>query len=123
MKRFATITVIGRDRSGVVARVTGFLFERRANIEALEEKVTRGQFGMTLQASWRTSECNEPSLRTELDALARSLGMEVTVRFTEPGRSLRFALLVTKETHCFEALMAAQRSGQLKADPVLVLSN
>jgi formyltetrahydrofolate deformylase len=123
MKRFATITVIGLDRSGVVARVTGFLFEHKANIEALEEKVTRGQFGMTLQASWRTSECSESSLRTGLDTLARSLGMEISVRFTEPGRRQRFAILVTKETHCFDALMAAHRRGLLKADPVLVLSN
>ena len=51
MKLFATITVIGRDQTGVVARVTGLLFEQKANIEGLEEKVTRGQFGMTIQAS------------------------------------------------------------------------
>ena len=41
MKQFATVTVI--------ARVTNFLFEQHANIEALEEQVTRGQFSMTLQ--------------------------------------------------------------------------
>ena len=52
MKQYATITVIGRDKTGVIARVTGFLFEQKANIEALEEQVTRGQFSMTLQASW-----------------------------------------------------------------------
>src|ERR1022692_2132319 len=44
MKQHATITVIGRDKTGVIARVTGFLFEQHANIEALEEQVTRGQF-------------------------------------------------------------------------------
>ena len=42
MSRYATITVIGRDKTGVVARVTNLLFEFRANIEALEEQVTRG---------------------------------------------------------------------------------
>jgi formyltetrahydrofolate deformylase len=51
IKQFATITVIGRDKTGVIARVTNFLFEQHANIEALEEQVTRGQFSMTLQAS------------------------------------------------------------------------
>ena len=49
MKQFATITVIGRDKTGVIARVTNFLFEQHANIEALEEQVTRGQFSMTLR--------------------------------------------------------------------------
>ena len=73
MRQFATITVIGRDKTGVIARVTAFLFEQHANIEALEEQVTRGQFSMTLQASWRPADCNAASLRAGLDTLARRL--------------------------------------------------
>jgi formyltetrahydrofolate deformylase len=123
MRQFATITVIGRDKTGVIARVTAFLFEQHANIEALEEQVTRGQFSMTLQASWRPADCNAASLRAGLDAIARRLGMEIKVRFTEPNRRQRFAILVTKETHCFDALLAAHHRRQFKADPVLVISN
>ena len=123
MKQFATITVIGRDKTGVVARVTGFLFERRANIEALEEKVTRGQFGMTLQVSWRPAECQPAAVRAGLDKLAQQLGMEIKIRFTEPNRRQRFAIMATKEPNCFEALMAAHHAGRLQADPVLVMAN
>ena len=74
MKQFATVTVIGRDKTGVIARVTAFLFEQHANIEALEEQVTRGQFSMTLQASWRPADCNGANLRAGLDRLARASG-------------------------------------------------
>ena len=123
MRQFATITVIGRDKTGVIARVTAFLFEQHANIEALEEQVTRGQFSMTLQASWRPADCDAASLRAGLDTLARRLGMEIKVRFTEPNRRQRFAIMVTKETHCFDALLAAHRRRQFKADPLLVISN
>ena len=119
MKQFATITVIGRDKTGVIARVTNFLFEQQANIEALEEQVTRGQFSMTLQASWKKSAFNAASLRTGLDTLARQLGMEIKARLTDPSRRQRFAIMVTKETHCFDALLAAK----LKADPALVIGN
>jgi len=119
MKQFATITVIGRDKTGVVAKVTNFLFEQHANIEALEEQVTRGQFSMTLQASWKKSAFNAASLRTGLDTLARQLGMEIKARLTDPSRRQRFAIMVTKETHCFDALLAAK----LKADPALVIGN
>src|SRR6266700_301162 len=101
MKQFATITVIGRDKTGVVARVTGFLFAQKANIEALEEKVTRGQFGMTLQVSWRPAECQPAAIRAGLDQLARALGMEFKIRFTDPKRRQRFAIMVTREPHCF----------------------
>lgn len=123
MKRYATITVIGRDKTGVVARITGFLFEQHANIEALEEKVTRGQFGMTLQASWPPAACDEAAMREGFDRLAVALGMEINIRFTEPRRRQRFAVLITKEPHCFEAIMSACRRGQIKADPVLVIAN
>jgi formyltetrahydrofolate deformylase len=123
MRQFATLTVIGRDKTGVIARVTAFLFEQHANIEALEEQVTRGQFSMTLQASWRPADCNAASLRAGLDTVARRLGMEIKVRFTEPNRRQRFAIMVTKETHCFDALLAAHHHRQFKADPVLVISN
>ena len=123
MKQFATVTVIGRDKTGVIARVTAFLFEQHANIEALEEQVTRGQFSMTLQASWRPADCDAANLRAGLDTLARRLGMEIKVRFTEPNRRQRFAIMVTKETHCFDALLAAHRRRQFKADPMLVISN
>jgi len=119
MKQFATITVIGRDKTGVIACVTGFLFEQKANIEALEEQVTRGQFSMTLQASWLPGDCRVAALRAGLDRLAQRLGMEIKMHFTEPDRRQRFAILVTKETHCFEALLAAK----LKADAALVIGN
>jgi len=119
MKHFATVTVIGRDKTGVIARVTSFLFEQKANIEALEEQVTRGQFSMTLQASWQTGDCQVSALRAGLGRLAQQLGMEIKLYLTEPNRRQRFAILVTKETHCFEALLAAK----LKADPALVIGN
>jgi formyltetrahydrofolate deformylase len=123
MKLYATITVIGRDQSGVVARVTSFLFVQKANIEGLEEKVTRGQFGMTIQASWPANECSVPTIRAGMADLARALGMEIKIRFIEPSRRQRMAIFVTRETHCIEAIMAACQAGRLKADPALVVGN
>jgi formyltetrahydrofolate deformylase len=124
MRRFATITVIGRDKTGVVARITSFLFEQKANIEGLEEQVTRGQFSMTLQASWKESQLDRASVAGGLERLARDLDMEIKIRFPEPRRRQRMAILVTKEPHCFQNLIEAVKSGGLKkAEPALVLSN
>ena len=123
MKRYATITVIGRDKTGVIARVTGFLFEHHANIEALEEQVTRGQFSMTLQASWAKREFNTAGLRAGLERLSRTLGMEIKLRVTEPGRRQRFAIFVTKEPRCFETLATAVARKSVVADPVIVIGN
>ncbi len=124
MTKFATITVIGRDKTGVVARITSFLFEQKANIEALEEQVTRGQFSMNLQASWKDGQLERTAVVEGLQQLARDLDMEIRLRFTEPRRRQRMAIMVTREPHCFEQIIEAVKSGALrKAEPALVLSN
>ncbi len=124
MKHLATVTVIGRDKTGVIARVTNFLFEQQANIEALDEQVTRGQFSMTIQASWKDRRFDALKLRAGLSTLAKTLEMEIKLRFTEPDRRQRMAIFVTRESHCFEGLLAAHHASQLKrAEPVVVLSN
>ena len=112
MKKFATVTVIGKDKTGVIARVTNFLFEQHANIEALEEQVTRGQFSMTLQASWKPSQLNEAQVNAGLERLARELQMEIRLRFAHPQRRQRMAILVTREPHCLEEIMRAFRRGR-----------
>jgi len=124
MMTLATITVIGRDKTGVVARVTSFLFEQRANIEGLEEQVTRGQFSMTLQASWKTHQLDAQTVANGLSKLATTLGMEIKTRFTDPARKQRMAIMVTREPHCLLALLHALKSGKLSnAEATLVLSN
>ena len=124
MKHLANITVIGKDKTGVVARITNFLFLQKANVEALEEQVTRGQFSMTVQTSWAGKELDREAIVQGLSKLASDLAMEIKVRFTEPRRRQRMAIMVTKEPHCFETLLAALKSGELrKAEPALVVSN
>src|SRR6266536_1780845 len=123
MKQFATITVIGKDKTGVIARVTSYLFEQKANVEALEEQVTRGQFSMTIQASWKPGQLNAETVRGGLDRLAEAPGMEIKLRFTEPHRRQRMAILVSREAHCLEGLLGSVKSGRLKAEPAVVLSN
>src|SRR5262245_49883361 len=114
MKQFGTITVIGRDKTGVVARITSFLFEQKAKIEALEEQVTRGQFSMTIQASWKLGQFPAHEIKTGLDRLARSLGMDIKLQLTEPHRKQRAAIFVTREPHCFTGLMKGFKNGTLK---------
>jgi formyltetrahydrofolate deformylase len=122
--KLGTITVIGRDKTGVVARVTSFLFEQKANIEGLEEQVTRGQFSMTLQASWKARQLARGEVERGLNRLAHELDMEIRIRFTEPQQRQQMAILVTREPHCLLKLLEAHQSGRLKkAEPALVISN
>lgn len=123
MKLLANITVIGKDKTGVVARVTQFLFQSGANIEEIDQQVTRGRFSMSLQASWRGSRLDRASVTRGLDSLGRAIGMEVKLRFMEERAKQRMALLVTKEPECPEAVVRAVKSRRIPAEIAVVVSN
>jgi formyltetrahydrofolate deformylase len=56
--------------------------------------------------------------------LARQLEMEIKIRFTEPRRRQRMAIMVTREPHCFQKIIETFKAGKLaKAEPTLVISN
>jgi len=116
-----TLGVFGRDRTGVVARITSFLFGRGANIDELSEKVTRGQFAMTVIASWRANELRRNELEAGIRRLGKELGMEVEWRYAQGTRPPRMALFVTKEPECPEAVLKAVRKGELKCQPVVMI--
>ncbi len=117
---------MGKDRAGVVARVTQFLFENGANVESLEEQVSRGFFSMALLVSWPPKAMDDGARARVVDGLrsiGRDIRMETRVRFHRPGARQRMAVLVTKERHCLDALVAAWERGKLGAEPVLVVGN
>jgi len=123
MRQFATITVIGRDKTGVIGARHRFSVRATRHIEALEEQVTRRQFSMTLQASWRPVDCNAASLRAGLDTLARRLGMEIKVRFAEPNRRQLFCHHGDEGNTLFRRAPGRAPPSPIQADPVLVISN
>lgn len=123
MQTLANITVIGSDKAGVIARVTQFLFQSGANVEELEQQVTRGQFSMWLQASWEDARVDADALKRGLEELARELHMEVRTRFIAPHPRPRLALLVTREAECPTAVLEALAQGTLAADVPLMIGN
>ena len=120
-KHVATITVIGDDKVGVIARFTQLLFQLGANIEALEEQVTRGQFSMTLQASWTPAKFDPGAIQIRVRDTAREVKMDAKVHFAPLGPQ-RLAILVTKEPHVIEGLLA-KSPAKLGAKPVVVIGN
>jgi formyltetrahydrofolate deformylase len=120
-KNLATLTLIGRDKAGVIARITQLLFQLGANIEAMEEQVTRGQFSMTLQASWTAAHFDRPGIIRRVKEAADELGMEAKIHFAPKGPQ-RLAILVTKEPHVLEGLLALTPK-KLGAQPVVIIGN
>ncbi|ELY47756.1 MULTISPECIES: formyltetrahydrofolate deformylase [Natronorubrum] len=117
------ITVIGDDDTGLVAGVTSLLFERGINIEDLDQAVRDGVFRMYLAVDTSEMVCTEATLREDLHDLGDELGLDVQVRFPADRETQQIAVLVTKESHCLEALFEAWANDQLGADIGVVIGN
>jgi len=117
------ITVIGGDKTGLIARVTTLLFERGINIEDLDQAVRDGLFRMSMRVDTGEMTTERDELREALSELGRELGVEIQIRFPSDRETQRIAVCVTKESHCLEALLDAQDSGELDAEISAVISN
>ena len=117
------ITVVGEDKTGLIARVTTLLFERDVNIEDLDQAVREGVFRMTMHVDASELSTSESELRGALQELGDDLGLDVTVRFPADRETRQIAVLATKESHCLEAIFEAWANGDLDADVGVVLSN
>ncbi|WP_255170454.1 formyltetrahydrofolate deformylase [Natrononativus amylolyticus] len=117
------ITVIGDDDTGLVARVTTLLFERGVNIEDIDQAVRDDVFRMYLAVDTAGMVCTEATLRRDLEALGDDLGQDVQVRFPADRETQQIAVLVTRESHCLEALFEAWANDRLGADIGVVIGN
>ncbi|MFO7834565.1 MAG: formyltetrahydrofolate deformylase [Halohasta sp.] len=117
------ITVIGGDKTGLIARVTTLLFERGINIEDLDQAVRDGLFRMSMRVDTGEMETDPDELREALSDLGRELGVEIQVRFPSDRETRRIAVCVTKESHCLEALLEAADAGDLDVEISAVISN
>ncbi|MEM3143466.1 MAG: formyltetrahydrofolate deformylase [Candidatus Nitrosotenuis sp.] len=100
------ITIVGKDKEGIVAAFTNFIFQRNGNIEKVNQNVIKGLFGMHLEASF-SGKFDVKNFDSELQNLGKKLGMEVSV-YHEINSQKNIAVFVTKEPHCLQALLDAK---------------
>ena len=117
------ITVIGGDKTGLIARITSLLFERGINIEDLDQAVRDGLFRMSMRVDTAGMSTDREELRAALAELGRDLGLEIQVRFPSDRETRRLAVCVTKESHCLSALLEAAAADKLPAEIAAVIGN
>ena len=102
------ITVVGKDREGIVATFTNFAFSKGGNIEKVNQNVIKGLFGMYLEASFSKT-VNVEKFDVEIQDLAKKEKMDVNTHH-ETNSQKNIALLVTKEPLCLETILANSKS-------------
>ncbi|MBI5946567.1 MAG: formyltetrahydrofolate deformylase [Chloroflexi bacterium] len=119
----AIVSVLGRDQKGVVARLSTFLASRDINIEDIEQRVLRGQFLMDMLVDITDASASLDELVTGLLEIGSEIGMEIRVTLHNRRERRRVAVLVSREPHCLEQLIADWRANVLNGELVAVLSN
>ncbi len=120
-KTIIEITVIGKDRKGVVAAITNFIFKNAGNIEKISQNVVRGLFGMQLEASFL--DIDRAQLDRGLKQLESELSMEIRVHYQEPNRFRNVAIFVSKEPHCLAKILEAKKKGLIKAELSVIIGS
>lgn len=106
------ITVVGKDREGIVAAFTNFVFENGGNIEKVNQNVIKGLFGMYLEASF-TKSVDVKKFDSGIQVLSKKERMDVSTHH-ETNSEKNIAILVTKESHCLETILDAAKKKSLK---------
>src|SRR5215470_18877529 len=107
----AVVSVIGRDQKGVVARISTYLASCSTNIEDIEQRVVEGLFIMTMLVDLADVSVSLDELILGLKQIGSEMHMEVSVRLHGERPPKRVAILVSKEPHCLQQLIADRAAG------------
>jgi formyltetrahydrofolate deformylase len=115
------LTLSCRDRAGITARVTSFLFEKGGNVlEAQQfDDLDGGDFFM--RVAFNPGPADPEAIRAGFTGLAAEYGMRWSLRSRDSARKV--LLLVSKFDHCLADLLYRVRIGELAMDVVGVVSN
>ena len=74
------ITVVGKDQVGIIARVTGYLYENNVNVEDIKQSIVAGFFNMMMIVDTSLSKKEFLSLSKELEDLGRNIGVMIKLQ-------------------------------------------
>jgi formyltetrahydrofolate deformylase len=119
----ATLLVSCRDRTGLVAALSQFVFDYGGNIIDADQHadLETGLFFMRLVWSLEAFKLGRAQLQAALDALATRFDLEWKLTFSDARP--RVAVMASKTPHCLYDLLLSHQLGELGGDLCVVVSN
>ncbi|MFH1497391.1 MAG: formyltetrahydrofolate deformylase [Verrucomicrobiota bacterium] len=115
----------GPDQPGLVARVSGWIFERGGNILHADQHRDMEAGVFFQRVEWVSAAGPEAdAVNAEVAAFAEfATGLGMKARLATSARRPRVAVLVSKFDHCFHDLALRWQAGEFSGELVGVLSN
>ena len=79
-KSKSIITVVGKDQVGIIARVTGYLYENNVNVEDITQSIVAGFFNMMMIVDTGASNKEFLTLSKELEELGKKIGVIIKLQ-------------------------------------------
>ena len=76
----AVVTVTGKDKKGIIAKVSAFLADRGVNIEDISQTILGEYFAMIMIGDFSGATTELSSLAEECAALGKQIGMSIYVQ-------------------------------------------
>lgn len=75
----AVVTVVGKDKTGIIARVSGLFYEKNINILDISQKLMQNLFTMIALVDMDKSELDLAKLTEELEKVGEELNVAIRV--------------------------------------------
>ncbi|MBO6192920.1 MAG: ACT domain-containing protein [Clostridiales bacterium] len=82
-KNTAVISVIGKDRVGIIAGVASLLSENNINIKDISQTILDGIFTMIMMVDLQEHDIEKSDIIEKLNALGDELGVSITIQHTD----------------------------------------
>ena len=83
MEKRAIIPVLGRDKIGIIAAVSGALAQGHANILDINQTIIKDLFPMAMLVDYSQMEPSFDDMRQQLAALGEEMGIEIRMQRKE----------------------------------------
>jgi formyltetrahydrofolate deformylase len=119
----ATLLVSCRDRTGLVAALSDFVFRHNGNIVDADQHAERDSGLFFMRLVWELSgfSLDREGLRAAITGLAQRFELDWELTFSDVRP--RVAVLVSKMPHCLYDLLLCHQLGEMRGDIVTVVSN
>lgn len=79
----AVVTVLGKDRVGIISSVSGVLCDNEVNILDISQTILQGMFTMMMIVDVENSKLSIADLSAILDETGKKLGVEVKIQLED----------------------------------------
>ena len=84
----AVITVVGKDKKGIIAKVSGLLFETNVNILDISQTIMQDMFTMVMLVDISASTVSFEQLNDSLNKIGVEIGVQIQIQHEDIFNSM-----------------------------------